>query len=66
MIPTWMIEELERLRREREHRERPQLPLELELPVVADQEPPRPTPREPIVIEFGTPRADRVLELERA
>jgi len=28
MIPTWMIKELERLRRERDERERPQLWIE--------------------------------------
>jgi hypothetical protein len=40
MIPTWMIEELERRRQEREERERPSLRIELPVPVQVDREPP--------------------------
>ena len=51
MISTWMIEELERRRWERERRERPQ--LRIELPVRTGNEPtPPPGPRTPIVIEL--------------
>lgn len=51
MIPTWMIEEIERRRRERERRDRPQLPIER--PMCPEYEPPpRPAGREPIVMEF--------------
>jgi hypothetical protein len=53
MVPTWMIEELERMRRERIVEEsRPR--LELEIPTERDRsrEPAPPAPREPIVIEF--------------
>jgi hypothetical protein len=53
MLPTWMIEEIERSRREREVQER-RPTLHVELP----EEPPRPQrrpePRETvIVIDFG-------------
>jgi hypothetical protein len=52
MIPTWMIEDLERRQREREGRRRPQ--LSIELPVRKDDEPsPALVPSVPIVIEFG-------------
>ncbi|HEU4385526.1 MAG TPA: hypothetical protein VFR85_18720 [Anaeromyxobacteraceae bacterium] len=54
MVPTWMIKELERLRRERElvRREWPQ--LRVELPgQVEDQPRPAPAPTAPIVIELG-------------
>jgi hypothetical protein len=53
MIPPWMIEELERLRRERddERRDRPQ--LWIELPVRREPERPRPAPPTVIVIELG-------------
>jgi hypothetical protein len=53
MIPTWMIEELERQQRERElERERPQIPTDL--PVCWDDErPAAPTRSSPIVIELG-------------
>ena len=51
MIPTWMIEDIEPRRREREARER--APLRIELPVRPESEPPpAPPPRMPIVIEF--------------
>ena len=53
MIPSWMIEEVERLRQERERRERPA--LRIELPVRTDEErpPSRPSPSA-IVIETWT------------
>ncbi len=53
MIPSWMIEDLERQRRERADRERPRVPLEL--PVRTEDEPPprHPEPFGPIVIELG-------------
>ena len=52
--PDWMIEELERLRKERERGERwrPQLHIEIEPPGRAEREPARP-PREPIIIDLG-------------
>jgi len=53
MIPTWMIKELERLRRERDERERPQLWIEPPEPPPREPPPPRPAPCGPIVIEFG-------------
>ena len=55
MIPTdWMIEELERMRKERERQERrrPQLHIEIGPPAREEREPPRPR-AEPIVIELG-------------
>ncbi len=51
MIPTWMIEEIERERRRREWHERPQ--LRIELPVQRDDERPPPKPSTPIVIELA-------------
>jgi len=66
MVPTWMIEDIERRRREREDRERPQ--LRIELPVRTENEPPprRPAPSGRIVIELGgAPRDDRAV-LENA
>ena len=54
MVPPWMIEALERQRRERERRDGPE--LRIELPVRGYDEPSRrrPTPSEPIVIDvFG-------------
>jgi len=53
MIPTWMIKELERLRRERVERERPQLQIEPPEPPAREPPPSRPAPCGPIVIEFG-------------
>jgi hypothetical protein len=51
MIPTWMIDELERQRREREQK-RPQ--PRIELPVhQADERPPHPAPPWRIVVELG-------------
>ena len=37
MIPTWMIDEIERRRREREHRELPPLRIELPRPPSFDE-----------------------------
>ncbi len=54
MIPTWMIEDLERLRRERERqarREQPELHIEVPEPARAPR-PPR-AADEAIVIELG-------------
>lgn len=53
LIPSWLIEDVERRRREREARERPQ--LRIELPLHPDDVPaPRgPERSEPIVIELG-------------
>ena len=54
MVPPWMIEDLERQRRERERRDWPE--LRIELPVRGHDEPSRrrPTPSAPIVIDvFG-------------
>jgi hypothetical protein len=51
--PEWMIEELERMRRQREEDARPR--LYVELPVAPDREPARDrdeAPRGPIVIEL--------------
>jgi hypothetical protein len=51
--PTWMIEELERRRREREELERPQLWIDLPEPSSRpDDRREREAPREPIVIEL--------------
>ena len=51
--PTWMIEELKRRRQEREERDRPQLHIEVELPVESDRRPtPARRPAEPILIEL--------------
>ena len=53
--PTWMIEELERRRREREEQGRPQLWIDLPEPSSRPNdrgERERETPREPIVIEL--------------
>jgi hypothetical protein len=51
--PTWMIEELERLRREREEQERPRLHIELPLaPEGAHQIERQEAPRGVIVIDF--------------
>lgn len=51
--PTWMIEELERRRREQQNRDRPALRIEVELPVLPERRP-EPSRRsgEPIVIEL--------------
>ncbi len=54
MIPTWMIIELDRMRRERLRQEEAQRPT-LELPVCTEREEcerERPRPRDPIVIEY--------------
>jgi hypothetical protein len=51
--PTWMIEELERRRREREEQDRPCAWLEIPLPERLPVERPEPSrPREPIVIDL--------------
>ena len=51
--PTWMIEELERRRQEREELERPQLWIEVPAPEpVTRERPERDTSREPIVIDL--------------
>jgi len=53
--PSWMIEELERRRREREEQGRPQLWIDLPEPSSRPNdrgERERETPREPIVIEL--------------
>lgn len=53
MPPPWMIDELEKSRREREDAERPQLWIEQPLPAPArDERSQRDAPREPIVIEL--------------
>jgi hypothetical protein len=70
MIPTWMIEEIEQRRRERERRELPQLRIELPRPLSVDEgarrrpapaarriepgEPARRAPADPIVIEYAS------------
>jgi hypothetical protein len=51
MVPAWMIEELERARREREDEERRQLRIELPVPTESAT-PPAGERREPIVIEL--------------
>ncbi len=53
--PSWMIEELERSRREREERDRPQLWIEVPEPTSRRsdrEERGREAPREPIVIDL--------------
>lgn len=51
--PNWMIEELERLRREREDLQRPQLRIEPPEPLPTRRErEPAGRPREPIVIDL--------------
>lgn len=51
--PDWMIEKLERLRREREDLQRPQLWIELpEPPPPRREREPADRPREPIVIDL--------------
>jgi len=50
MIPTWMIKELERLRRERDERERPQLQIE----------PPGPPTREPAPSRVSSGNSGRI------
>jgi hypothetical protein len=53
MIPTWMIERLERARREREAEERrPQLQIELPVSAEIPPAPPRQPRRTVIVIEL--------------
>jgi hypothetical protein len=59
MIPPWIIEEVERARRERDRGERPQLPLELPPRTVDDLPPPRQEAPAQIVIELGADRAVR-------
>lgn len=52
-MPPWMIDELERLRQEREELERPQLWIEVPVSEPVTRERPEPDrPREPIVIEL--------------
>jgi hypothetical protein len=61
MIPTWIIEEMERERRERdrEWRDRPQ--LHIEQPVGEDHGPqPAPAPAAPVVIEVGRADAETI------
>jgi hypothetical protein len=56
MIPSWIIEDVERQRHERERRDRPQ--LRIELPVRPfDERPARPAPSLPIVIDLGNTEA---------
>jgi hypothetical protein len=53
MIPTWMIEEIERERRERDREWRDPPQLRIEHPVGEDRGPqPTPAPAEPVVIEL--------------
>ena len=63
MIPPWIIEEVERARRERDRDERPQLPLALPARTVDDLPPPRQEPPGAIVIELGAERAMRAAPL---
>jgi hypothetical protein len=50
-IDSWMIEDLDRLRRERERQDRPQ--LQIELPVRVDEQPAdEPDSRGPVVIQI--------------
>jgi hypothetical protein len=53
-MPTWMIEELERRRQEREEQARPQLWIEIPAAPapVAPERSEQDRPREPIVIEL--------------
>jgi hypothetical protein len=52
-MPTWMIDELERRRQEREELERPRLWIEVPLPEEpVTERPAQDRPREPIVIEL--------------
>lgn len=56
MIPSWMIKDMERQRREREGRNHPQ--LRIELPIgPCDEQPARPAPSSPVVIDFGDDEA---------
>lgn len=56
MIPTWMIEEIERRRRERERYELPQLRIELPRPLAVEEGARRqPAPSGRVVIEPGDP-----------
>jgi hypothetical protein len=56
MIPTWMIEEIERRRREREACELPQAHIELPRPLPVDEEARRRhAPSRRVVIEPGDP-----------
>lgn len=57
--PPWIIEELERLRRERERDERPRPPPERPARREDDAPPPHIDPAAPIVIEFVAARAHR-------
>ena len=51
--PTWMINELERRRRDREEQEQPRLWIDMPEPVAREGERSRRNgPREPIVIEL--------------
>jgi hypothetical protein len=59
MTPAWIIEELERQRREQARRNRPQLRIERDVPVQTDGDGPRPPPVVRIVIEFG-PRSPQL------
>jgi len=54
MIPTWMIKEIERPRREREKRERPRTQIELPKHTYDREPQPRPlVPSGPIVVELS-------------
>jgi hypothetical protein len=60
MVPAWMIEDLERRRREREDRERPQVRIEAPVRRENERPPRRPAPSGRIGIELGgAPRDDR-------
>ncbi len=50
--PTWMIEELKRLRRERAEQERLRIQIEVELPVRGVRPDPERRPAGPIVIDL--------------
>jgi hypothetical protein len=52
MIPTWMIKDLERQRRERARQDPPQLRIELPVPPEAERSRPPAYPS-PIVIQLG-------------
>ena len=52
MIPTWMIKDIERQRRERARRETPALRIELPRPLHDEHSRPPATPS-PIVIDIG-------------
>ncbi len=53
MVPTWMIKDLERQRRERDREERPQLHIEPPAPALDERRPPPERPSTIVVIELG-------------